>query len=143
MAEPLDSASDVAGWACCMYWTLLWPSFGPPAKTQIIASYCSSDRCPELMPVVGNMFCASSLCTIGSSNFGLRARSESGGMGLPVKAEVRARIGEQPCPPLGIVAAFSLVGWQKTRANQKKECLVRTNIREMCAMWFGILRKEM
>ena len=63
-------------------------------------------------------------CTIGSPNSGLAARTDRGEIGLPVKAEAKARIGEQTLsPPLGIVAAFSLVGWKIPQGPPKKNLL--------------------
>jgi hypothetical protein len=45
-------------------------------------------------------------------------------MGRPVKAEAKARIGEQALsPPLGIVAAFSLVGWKRPPGQPKTKML--------------------
>ena len=124
VAEPLDSASEVAGWTCYMYWTVFWPSSGPPAGAEIIASCWSAVLGTELVPLLGSKSCPSSPCTIGSPNFCLGARSDRGEMGLPVKAAAKARIGEQALsPPLGIVAAFSLVGWKGPQGPPKKKLL--------------------
>ena len=74
--------------------------------------------------MLGCGFCPLSACTIGSPIFGLGARTDRGEMGLPVKAEAKARIGEQALsPPLGIIAAFSLVGWKSPEETAKRNLL--------------------
>ena len=107
-----------------MYGTVFWPSSGLPAGTEIIASCWSAALGTELVPLLGCGFCPLSPCTICSPIFGLEARTDRGEMGLPVKAEAKARIGEQALsPPLGIVAAFYLVGWKSAQEPAKGNLL--------------------